>query len=82
MSLLRGLLPRPVRRVMHPVRSTAGSIKRRATPKPVRKAQYARHPLGTATTRVGRASTTQVGRISQEPVDLQGLRFDQSFSSP
>jgi hypothetical protein len=39
---------------MHPVRSTAGSIKRRATPKPVRKIYYARHPVGTATTRLGR----------------------------
>ena len=56
MSLLRGLLPRPVRRVVHPVRSTAGSLKRRATPKPVRKLQYARHPLGTASTSVGRAA--------------------------
>ena len=54
MSLLRGLLPRPVRRAMHPVRSTAGSIKRRATPKPIRKVQYARHPIGTATTKAGR----------------------------
>jgi hypothetical protein len=26
-SLLRGLLPRPVRRAIHPVRSTAGSLK-------------------------------------------------------
>jgi hypothetical protein len=40
---------------MHPVRSTAGSIKRKATPKPIRKIQYARHPVGTATTRAGRA---------------------------
>ena len=55
MSFLRGFLPRPVRRVIHPVRSTAGSIKRRATPKPVRKVQYARHPIGTATTHVGRS---------------------------
>ena len=54
MSFLRGFLPRPVRRAMHPVRSTAGSMKRRATPKPVRKVQYARHPVGTATTALGR----------------------------
>lgn len=54
MSFLRGFLPRPARRALHPVRSTAGSIKRRATPKPVRRAQYARHPVGTATTALGR----------------------------
>jgi hypothetical protein len=40
---------------MHPVRSTAGSIKRRATPKAIRTVEYARHPVGTATTRAGRA---------------------------
>lgn len=56
MSFMRGFLPRPVRRAMHPVRSTAGSVKRRATPKAVRKVQYARHPVGTATTRVGRSA--------------------------
>jgi hypothetical protein len=55
MSFRRGFLPRPVRRAMHPVRSTAGSVKRRVTPKPVRKVQYARHPIGTATTRAGRS---------------------------
>jgi hypothetical protein len=55
MSFRRGFLPRPVRRAMHPVRSTAGSIKRRATPRPIRKVQYARRPVGTATTRLGRA---------------------------
>jgi hypothetical protein len=47
MSFRRGFLPRPVRRAMHPVRSTAGSIKRRATPKPIRTIQYASHPVGT-----------------------------------
>jgi hypothetical protein len=55
MSFLRGLLPRPVRRAMHPVRSSAGSIKRRVTPRPIRKIQYARHPIGTATTHAGRS---------------------------
>ncbi len=55
MSFMRGFLPRPVRRAIHPVRSTAGSLKRRATPKPIRKIQYARHPVGTATTALGRA---------------------------
>jgi hypothetical protein len=55
MSFRRGFLPRSVRRAMHPVRSTAGSMKRRATPKAIRKIQYARHPIGTATTRAGRA---------------------------
>lgn len=54
MSFRRGLLPRPVRRAMHPVRSTRGSVKRKLTPKPVRK-EYARHPIGTATTRAGRS---------------------------
>jgi hypothetical protein len=56
MSFLRGFLPRPVRRAMHPVRSTAGSFKRRATPRPIRKAFYLRHPIGTATTAAGRAT--------------------------
>lgn len=54
MSFRRGFLPRPVRRAMHPVRSTAYSYKRRLTPKPVRVVQYARHPRGTLTTAVGR----------------------------
>ncbi len=54
MSFRRGLFPRPVRRARHPVRSTAGSIKRRATPKPIRTVQYAKHPVGTATTHLGR----------------------------
>lgn len=54
MSFLRGFLPRPVRRAVHPVHSTAGSMKRRATPRPLRKVQQARHPVGTATTALGR----------------------------
>jgi len=54
MSFVRGFLPRPVRRAIHPVRSTVGSIKRRATPKPIRTIQYARHPVGTASTAAGR----------------------------
>jgi hypothetical protein len=55
MTLRRGLLPRPVRQAMHPVRSTAGSLKPRATPKLVRKIYHARHPVGTATTHLRRA---------------------------
>jgi hypothetical protein len=54
-SFKRGFLPRPVRRAMHPVRSTAGSLKRQATPRAVRTIEYARHPVGTATTRAGRS---------------------------
>lgn len=55
MSFLRGFLPGPVRRAVHPVRSTAGSVKRRVTPKPIRKIQYVRHPVGSATMRLGRS---------------------------
>jgi hypothetical protein len=55
MSFLRGFLPRPARRALHPIRSTAGSLKRKATPKPVRRVHYVRHPVGTATTRIGRS---------------------------
>ena len=55
MSFRRGLFPRPVRRALHPVRSTAGSLKRRATPRYVRNAFYVRHPVGSATTRAGRS---------------------------
>ena len=55
MSFKRGLLPRNVRRAMHPVRSTAYSVKRRVTPRPVRLVEYASHPKGTATTWAGRA---------------------------
>jgi hypothetical protein len=55
MSFKRGMLPRNVRRAMRPVRSTAYSVKRRATPSPVRMAEYAAHPGGTATTWAGRA---------------------------
>ena len=47
---------------MHPVRSTMGSVKRRATPKPIRKAQYARHPVGTATTHAGRKVRKALGK--------------------
>ena len=76
MSFLRGLLPRPARRVMHPVRSTAGSIKRRATPKPIRKIQYARHPIGTATTAAGRSTRRALsgrsGSRSRSPVYHHG----------
>jgi hypothetical protein len=39
---------------MHPVRSTSGSFKRKITPKPIRKIEYAMHPRGTATTWLGR----------------------------
>jgi hypothetical protein len=60
MSFMRGFLPRPVRRAMHPVRSSAGSLKRRVTPRPIRKAQYARHPVGTATTRAGRTARKSI----------------------
>jgi hypothetical protein len=60
-SFLRGFLPRPVRRAMHPVRSTAGSIKRRATPRPIRKAFYIAHPVGTATTSAGRSTRRALG---------------------
>ncbi|MHB8219912.1 MAG: hypothetical protein ACYDHU_06265 [Acidimicrobiales bacterium] len=55
MSFRRGLFPRPLRRAIHPVRSTAGSLKRQVTPRPVRAVLVARHPVGTATTRAGRA---------------------------
>jgi hypothetical protein len=40
---------------MHPIRSTAGSLKRQATPKVIRQMHYARHPVGTMTTAAGRA---------------------------
>jgi hypothetical protein len=50
MSVLRWFLPRPVRRVMHPVRSA----RRAVTPRPVRAVYYARHPIGTATSAVTR----------------------------
>lgn len=62
MSFRRGFLPRRVRRTIHPVRSTAGSLKRRATPKPIRTLQYARHPVGTATTRLGRTVRRSIFR--------------------
>jgi hypothetical protein len=39
---------------MHPLRSTAGSVKRQATPKPIRKVQYVRHSVGIGTTHAGR----------------------------
>lgn len=55
MSFKRGFTPRSVRRAMHPVRSTAYGLKRRVTPRPVRVAEYAAHPKGTATTWAGRA---------------------------
>lgn len=54
MSFRRGFLPKSVRRAMHPVRSTAGSIRWRATPKPIRHVHYACHPVGSATTSIGR----------------------------
>jgi hypothetical protein len=55
MSFMRGFLPRPIRPAIHPIRSTTGSMKRKVTPKVVRKVHYyARHPVGTATTAAGR----------------------------
>jgi hypothetical protein len=54
MSCRRGLLPRSVRFAMHPVRYSVGRATRQLTPRPVRTLQYARHPIGTATTRAGR----------------------------
>jgi hypothetical protein len=44
MAIIRWFVPRKVRRVAHPVRST----KRRLTPKPIRTAYYVRHPTGMA----------------------------------
>ena len=55
MSFKRGFIPRPARRAIHPLRSTLGGVKRRATPKAVRSALYVAHPKGTATTWLGRA---------------------------
>jgi hypothetical protein len=60
MSFRRGLLPRPMRRAMHPIRSTGGSFKRRATPRPIRKMFYIAHPRGTATTWLGRKARTSL----------------------
>jgi hypothetical protein len=54
MAIFRWFVPRKVRRVVHPVRST----RRQLTPKPVRAVHYARHPVGTATS----AATTRALR--------------------
>lgn len=62
MSFMRGFLPRPVRRTIHPVRSRVGSVKRQLTPRPVRKACYARHPVGTFTTAAGRTVRRKLSR--------------------
>ena len=47
MSSRRGLLPRSARQAIDLVRSTADSIKQRATPKPIREEQYTRNPVET-----------------------------------
>ena len=46
-SSRRGLLPRSARQAIDLVRSTADSIKQRATPKPIREEQYTRNPVET-----------------------------------
>jgi hypothetical protein len=54
--LSRLLVPRSVRRAMHPVRT----VKRAATPKVVKKAERAMHPLDNAIYSVERAATTSL----------------------
>lgn len=45
MSILRYLIPRPARIIMHPL----GATKRALTPRPIRKLGQARHLIGTLT---------------------------------
>lgn len=47
MGFLRRAIPKPARRVMHPV----SSARRAATPKPIKKAMRATHPVGAAQTK-------------------------------
>jgi len=54
--LSRLLVPRSVRRAMHPVRT----VKRAATPKVVKRAERAMHPLDNAIYSVERAAATSL----------------------
>ena len=51
----RMLVPRKVRRAVHPVRA----VKRAATPKPIKRAQRALHPIDNAVYSLERALTTK-----------------------
>ena len=51
----RMLVPRKVRRAVHPVRA----VKRAATPKPIKKAQRALHPIDNAVYSLERALNTK-----------------------
>jgi hypothetical protein len=53
--ITRLLVPRKVRRAVHPVRA----VKRAATPKPIKKARRALHPIDSAVYSLERSLTTK-----------------------
>lgn len=65
--LSRLLVPRGVRRAMHPVRT----VKRAATPKSIKRARRALHPVDSAVYSLERSLTTK-RRRSPQPVYRHG----------
>lgn len=66
--LSRLLVPRGVRRAMHPVRT----VKRAATPKSIKRAQRALHPIENAVYSLERSLTTKPRRKAPAPVYRHG----------
>jgi hypothetical protein len=66
--LSRLLIPRPVRRATHPVRT----VKRAVTPKPVKQVRRAMHPVSNASYQVTRSFNTKKRRTSRAPVYHHG----------
>jgi hypothetical protein len=66
--LTRLFVPRGVRRALHPART----VKRAVTPKSVKRARRAMHPISNATYSLERSLTTKRGRTSKAPVYRHG----------
>ena len=64
----RMLVPRKVRRAVHPVRA----VKRAVTPKPIKKARRALHPIDNAVYSLERSLTTKPRRSSTSTAKGKG----------
>jgi hypothetical protein len=74
--LSRLFVPRGIRRSMHPVRS----VKRAVTPKPIKKAMRAVHPLDNAVYAVTRSLNTKPTSRRRKARATVPLRFSNRFS--
>jgi hypothetical protein len=64
----RMLVPRPVRRAMHPVRTVKSAV----TPKPIKQVRRAMHPLDNAVYGLERALNTKPRRAVRSPAYQHG----------